>query len=369
VERGTTAKSPLVLNHHANYSCRRSGACCTAGWRIPVEPDRVEGVRALLSEREAFEDGARILRLTPAGACVLFSRGRGTRPRPCIQAECSLQRVRGHAALPSACRHFPRRYLHDRHASRVALSHYCPTAAAMLFDEGDIRIVTAPDDLSPPGDRDGLDARDALPPLLRPGMLMDVESYALWEALAIERLSVADAPERAVTRIAAATERLRRWRPGPKLLTDAVREAFDEPAEEDGTWIEEPEPTRLLCASAASAVPAELRRESWPIDPNALDEFVAPAWPRFSGPIRRYLAGRLFGSWTPYQGRGLRTVVASVACGLAVLRCEAGRACAAASRPLDEALLTSAIRAADRLLVHEADSQALADQLSVLEQR
>ena len=43
--------------------------------------------------------------------------------------------------------------------------------------------MTVPDGL------EGLDAREALPPLLRPGMLTDLEGYDAWERAAIALLA------------------------------------------------------------------------------------------------------------------------------------------------------------------------------------
>ena len=50
----------FALNLHANYACRHSGACCTAGWAIPVEADR----QALL--------GGEMLLPDAHGACVVL---------------------------------------------------------------------------------------------------------------------------------------------------------------------------------------------------------------------------------------------------------------------------------------------------------
>src|SRR5262249_25761856 len=74
--------------------------------------------------------------------------------------------------------------------------------------------------------------------------------------------------------------------------------------------------------------------------------------------IRRYLAARLFGNWIAYSGRGLRTIVESLRVHLAVLRFEVLRRANAAGTPRD--VLLGAIRATDLLLVHYADSRALA---------
>jgi hypothetical protein len=82
----------------------------------------------------------------------------------------------------------PRVALADARGIRITLSHFCPTAAGLLFDDTPLRIVAAPERLSLSGTIEGLDATDALPPLLRPGMLMDFDGCDAWERHAIEKL-------------------------------------------------------------------------------------------------------------------------------------------------------------------------------------
>ena len=54
---------------------------------------------------------------------------------------------------------------------------------------------------------EGLDARDALPPLLRPGMLTDLDGYDAWEQRAIGVLARGDlTAEQALARIERATQ-------------------------------------------------------------------------------------------------------------------------------------------------------------------
>jgi hypothetical protein len=270
-------------------------------------------------------------------------------------------------------------YLHDGHATRVTLSHFCPTAASLAFADSQLRIVEAPIELAPPGDREGLDALEALPPLLHPRMLMDVESYAAWESAAIAVLANTSGPAAAIARLAMVTELIRMWQPlhhGPSLQ-HYVRNVFQQRREAAcGVDAE----ARLACdlddAStwqrhyelAWETVPRGLTVPDMPTRLKEADAgFVAPRWDAFSPVLLRYLAGRLFGSWVAYQGRGLRTVVASLACALSVVRIEAVRECLTAGRILDAPLLTAAIRHADLLLVHRADRQELATRLSHVE--
>ncbi len=204
----------LCLGLHAGYLCQHAGACCTAGWAIPIERRAYEQVRVhfgghgrvrLFADGGPLPDGAAaVLGFQSTGACVFFEQGRGNL--------CAVHRELGAASLPAACRHFPRLVLHDARGTRVSLSHFCPTAAALLRSPNTqaFAIVRAPgpltlaDDLADGGsessDRlEGLDARDALPPLLRPGMLTDFEGYDAWERAAIALLAQ-ERPQRRTAR-------------------------------------------------------------------------------------------------------------------------------------------------------------------------
>jgi hypothetical protein len=85
--------------------------------------------------------------------------------------------------------------------------------------------------------------------------------------------------------------------------------------------------------------------------------------------VRRYLAARSFASWTAYQTRGIRALVAEVLLAEALVRIEAGRVCAANQRSLDRDALKAAIRAADYLLLHLARRDALTAWLAGAEAR
>ena len=182
-----SAAAPIrALSIHANYGCRDSGACCTAGWRIPVEPATEHAVTSLIAagaltreNDDPFErqEGLTVTALAADGACVFFERGSSMTPH-----RCAIHRVAGHDAKPLACRQFPRVSLQDARGISVSLSHFCPTAAELLFGPGvPLEIVEAPPAFPSTGDYDGLNAMDALPPLVAPGMLMDLEAYDAWE--------------------------------------------------------------------------------------------------------------------------------------------------------------------------------------------
>ena len=320
-----------------------------------MEAERIPAVRATFGP--VLEPDGAVLRIASDGSCVLFRRADEVRP-----ARCALHQSHGHDALPAACRHFPRIYLHEDDVTRVSLSHYCPTAASLLFDETEPHIADAPHALAPPEDREGLDARGALPPLLRPDMLMDVRSYAAWEAEGVSLLATPGTADRALSRVSGYAEASRGWRPSYGPLIEYVRsaaarggvESRSATARQPGMW-------RRWHDVARASMHEGLTHDAPPQDLEELDRtFVAARWDDFSGPLRRYLAGRLFGSWVAYQGRGVRSVVASLACALGVVRVEAARQCAAADSALSASLLLQAIRQADLLLIHKADRGRLA---------
>ena len=302
------------LNFHVNYACRHSGMCCASGWPIPVEAVRVPLIEAaitrdviplravpwLVADAAAPEDVAGTLALRPNGHCVFFEAGR---------PGCSI-----HAIKPAACVHFPYVCLIDPRGVHVTLSHFCPTAASMLFDDRDITIIEAPSPL-PDDVIEGLDARDALPPEARPSRLMSFQEFTSWERDQIARAEIGE------------------WQDDDLELFEHARAAVPPP----WSW---PEPPRNVSAAWWSA--------------------VAPTWAHFDEALRRFMAAKIFGSWSAYLGDGLGAVLRTAQVAAAVLRVESARQCAMSGRPLDRHLLTEAIRMTDLLLVHYADPARLA---------
>ena len=231
---------------------------------------------------------------------------------------CGLHRAAGPQALPLTCRMFPRVVRHDTIGTRLSLSHYCPTAAGLLFEDADVRIVEAPAPLVDIGPLDGLDARGELPPLLRPDVLMDVESYRAWESLGVQILTTPrGSAQDALDSLAEVTRQITAWRPGGTPLIEVVDATTDV-----GSRLAADHPERGLTSS---------------LDPS-------------SSAVKRWLAARLFGNWLAYQGRGLETIVRYLQACLDVFAIELAR---------DRNTL-EAIRRADYLIVHEADSQDIA---------
>jgi Fe-S-cluster containining protein len=379
----------FCLSFHARYLCRHSGACCTSAWPIHVEDDRRAAWQGALDEgRLAFQpdcpdeaDGgspflvppdlppemSAVLRTRASGACVFYGREDGL---------CAVHRALGHDHLPAACQHFPRRCLIEPGRVSLSLSHYCPSVARLAFDAGvGSAIVPAPHALVGHVRLEGLDASDALPPLLRPGLLADRDTYHAWERLIVETLDLDVAPEEALDRISAVTERLREWSPGRGELRAALESArivggIDGRASASrddqlgaGWWEEAYDVVRASVPAGITTLPA-------PTDVVPVDAaLVQPAWRDCSRPVRRFLAAHAFGNWCAYHGMGLRTVVHSLEAALAVVRIEAVRLCAAANQSLDNDLLLEAFRAADLLLVHLSDPKVLATRLSAVEGR
>lgn len=358
-----------ALAFHADYRCRDSGACCSAGWDVPVElpvyrslSDAMSAGRLRLSGT-ATTTGAFIVEPDlPNGAAAILERNDDDR---CVfyastSKCCIVHRDLGEEALPATCRHFPRITVQDSRGIFVSLSHFCPTAASMLFRDARVEIVADPPAF-PARDYEGLAVtHDDLPPLLTPRMLMDVEGYAAWEGHMVARCGdIERAPASIVATLWRDAERLAQWRPGALTLSEAVAQMpheyvdlRDEPAFHVGL---------LRHREVVAAVPDDLKP---PDDEDGLDHadatFVRPAWEQWHAPVDRYLAAKAFASWTAYQGRGVKTIVRGIEAALALVRVEAARQCRNAQRRLDDALLLEAIRQADYLLNHLAVGEELA---------
>lgn len=390
-----TTPAALWLSCHVNYACKHSGACCRSGWPLPVEhgvapvideavtSGRVrtaDGQTAWLMASDAAPEGvAGTFRLTDS-ACVFHV------PRPGRRAaavdgshHCAIHAAVGDDALPASCRHFPRVCLVDDRGVRVTLSHYCPTAAAMLFEhEGPVEIVSGPPPVAGGAVPEGLDARDALPPRLNPGLLMDLEAFTAWERLVVGTLAGPDAPAgtpaEALALLRAYAERLVQWSPGQQTLAAVIGTLSpSDPAFAGfGGTVASAErgsdggPYRLERQRRAIRVVAQTCREpwSWPAAPaniDALDRaFVAAQWPAAGPVVRRYLAAKAFGSWIAYQADAGRSLIRWLQLAHDILRVEAARACGEANRALDGDLLLIAVRQADLLLAHYADSLLVA---------
>jgi hypothetical protein len=282
------------------------------------------------------------------GACVFFEKD--------ADRLCGIHRTLGEGSLPSASRHFPRVVLSDARGTFVTLSHFCPTAAGLLFEDGPLAIVAAPDTLSLAGSVEGLDARNVLPPLLRPGMLMDLEAYGVWERCCISILEAGKSAGAALASIASATRAVQAWSPGRGSLAGVVENAFRQT----------PRP-ETISDVAADAGRHQLALASVPERVAVPEAIAAPALPHqdlasglesFDVVIRRYLASKLFASWWPYLGLDLAGVVGAIEVHAAVLRGRLSRRLT--GEPDGRRALLEAIRDTDLLMVHLSDPRTLA---------
>ncbi len=370
----------FCLRMHAEYRCRHAGVCCRADWQIPAESHVLTAVDGgVLRSSEAglallAELAGPVEVMVPRRAdraCMFFE--------PRVSGSCAIHREAGEGALPSACRHFPRELLVDARGTFVSLSHYCPTAAALLATPDALDVVQARAPLRIGGPVEGLDATDALPPLLRPGMLGDLEGYAAWEAAALTVFARPDVTAgEALDAVEALTEMVRAWQPGESPLSAAVARASTQVGagselgrSQLGAGSELGRRSRgALAAAFAPLVAQHIPEDAFPVaDYETRWAALVEGEPDVELVMRNYLAARLFANWIAYQGRGLRTIVEWLGTCHAVIRNEIALRCMADRRSatLDDAI--AAAGRADLLLVHTIDSQTLADAVADVEQR
>jgi Fe-S-cluster containining protein len=347
---------------HAAYRCEHAGACCTAGWHIPVDAAALQELtvhfgthshdRLFVTEGPLPDGAAAVLRADSAGRCLFFEQE---------QRLCEIHRTLGPTLLPSACRHFPRVVLTDARGTFITLSHFCPTAVRLLFTRIPAQPVGAPPSLTLDGTAEGLDATSALPPLLRPGLLTDVDGYDAWERGGLDVLGRDGlTPESALDAIAAAAADVQTWTPGSGSLADAVSRAFDRVGVPEARLADPAEDARRA-SLARRSVPQGLAIAGDVADFDHGWREIARWWPDYQQPVKRYLAARLFGNWIAYYGFGLHTVVEYLRVCVSVVKYEAARI-GAAARP--EEVLIEAIRAADLLLVHQVDLRAFVQEIN-----
>ena len=351
------------LSIHAGYACRHSGACCHAAWDIEVEPHIVDALQtgrviALSSVPAPLAPGLEdrsvmTLARTGEGWCGFRQNER-----------CSLQETAGEEMLPSACRHFPRVFLTDGRGRMVTLSHYCPTAAAMLLETGPVRIVDAAPPLALSEPIEGLDARDALPPLVRPGLLADIEGYAAWEDRALAAFCASASAGAALERIADATERVRQWTPSRGRLAAAVAEGFARSETQSQVARAELSAGFGAVREVTGPHPFLDVPPDFPATWRAMEEGSSGL---LKDAIAKYMCACTFGNWTAYRGQGLRTIVAWLQGCYDVLRVQIVRHVQSAGAINREVLIES-FRSADFIIVHTVPSIEFGRTAAVFEQ-
>jgi Fe-S-cluster containining protein len=305
-----------VLSFHAHYRCRHAGACCTANWPIPVEADRLSEIQAAMATdrlrpaaatiADAFNAPSAAPAETPAllgrrdHACVFYERN-----AVAGAGHCRIQLALGHEGLPLACRQFPRVSVHDPRGVSVTLSHYCPTAAGLLEVEAlqPFQIVTNASSFPDAGEYVGLDARQSLPPLLRPGMLMDWESWWECERRAVQLLSAAPDVGTALGQLRGVVNALKSWNPRNGALVDRVTGAFA--AQQDPVPAPDPRP---LIDAVWRSVPHDWRPVETPTDIETNARVAV-----------RFIAAHAFANWRVQQGEGLSDWLMSIETAAALL--------------------------------------------------
>ena len=212
---------------------------------------------------------------------------------------------------------------------------------------------------------ESLDARDAWPPLLRPGVLAGLEAYDRWEHRVLNTYLAAPTAGRggaaqALARVVRWTEVIRAWKPAQGALEVAVAKPWSPsdalprmPQGEDASAR-----LRALRHDLMSRVPRQWQAADWP---RGLTDATSGGPPvsrqQAEAALARYLAVRLCGSWVAYQGGGLRSVVASLVSSFAL----ASLALASGgSGTITLGQLTSALRASDWLQLHLLDREVWA---------
>jgi hypothetical protein len=241
----------------------------------------------------------------------------------------------------------------------------------MLF-RADVRleVALAPPAFPPGWPYEGLDARAALPPLLRPGTLASWEAQERIEEHAVARFADEATPSaRVLEELTQQAEILRAWtlRDGPfdAFVRSVLGRAADAPERAQGL-------AEALAGweRVARAVP---RTSPAPESPRAAvggfglrraEAALAESWHGLRRPVGRWLAARSFASWLALQGEGVRSSALGLRLADAVLRAEAAREAATTRAALDDARLREAVRRADLLLLHLVDPLALARDLS-----
>jgi Fe-S-cluster containining protein len=355
--------SVRTLSFHSEYKCQNTGVCCSSGWEIAVEaevelhlatriarypealPNGPDGFHAMQGPPAGCRSSLRIVDAT--GACWF-------RDEPA--RACAVHRDHGEAALPSACRQFPRVCVLEAELVSVSLSHYCPTAAGLLFGGArDFGLVT--DAWAFPSDWpfEGLDVRGAYPPFLRPGILMSLDGLRAFEDRAVAVLS-REPLWRSLAMIESAVESARAWTVDAGPMLELVVESF---ARDAGDGKDEPrvtDPRPILLAALTEGTRPSVGLPDFRPDPPAVSSLTDLA----DLALRKYLASRLIAAWITFQGNGLRSVGRYLRlCLETVLLFESARA----AQESEASRWKEAIRSADLWLLHYCDPELLAQNL------
>jgi hypothetical protein len=214
---------------------------------------------------------------------------------------------------------------------------------------------------------EGLDATDTFPPLLRPGLLCDIDGYDAWERAGVATFGRGDLAYGACLDIvAAATDSIRDWQPGDGTLTERVNAGFRDARAENGA---DPLSQRRTIEALASLTAGRVGHDLAPIDlfDEKWERHIGVRFDAFDRGMRHYLAARLFANWMAYQGRGLRSIVEWLRTCAAVVRHQLLHRVLDAGSPPGVEDFIEAVRSADLLLLHVVDTAAFAQHVAAIE--
>ncbi len=122
----------IASNHALAFRCTCCGACCQAGWQVPLDPYDAAALRraaTLPALHGLMPDDA--LQPAPGGGAFL---GGGGEACPLLRGDlrCALHAVAGAEALPVPCRNYPVDVVATPWGSEVYLELTCPTAVGLL---------------------------------------------------------------------------------------------------------------------------------------------------------------------------------------------------------------------------------------------
>jgi hypothetical protein len=266
---------------------------------------------------------------------------------------CAIHRAAGEDVLPSACRQFPRICVLEPDVVSVSLSHYCPTAASLLFGDADtFGLVDSPEAFPSTWPFEGLDARHAYPPFLRPGVLLGFDGLRIFEDQAVGVLC-REPLWSAMAIIDSAVEGVRSWTAGTGSLCARVARSF---VPRGGHVKGEPraaDPRPILLGSLTEGTAPSAALPPFQPRPSSVSGLADLA-------LRKYLASRMIAAWITFQADDLRSVVRYLRlCLDTALLFES-------ARPAGESERTrwlEAIRGADLWILHYSDPDLLARNL------
>ena len=261
VEGSRDSSRALFLPVHADFLCRHSGACCTSGWPIHVETDRLTALReALGAGRLSFartgpatslpSSSPRISRPAP-GPC--FGRARPA-PACSTSATAGSARSSGRSAT-TICR---RPASTSRGVARSnPTGSRCRSPTTARPSPGWRSGLTLASTSSRPRRRSPATSRSKGWMRGRRcrrssgrGCWRTSTGYRAWERVVVDILTWPRTPEAALAEIAAFTERVRTWTPRDGDLREAVERAGT-----DGRR----SPARDRCGQGMA------ERRSWPL--------------------------------------------------------------------------------------------------------